>query len=177
MALLHKIIQKFFVKLNIYRIIFKFDKDWWQIKKRLKELKDVSLKRKYKLAYYLILEKRGCWIGHKSQFAGPPIVPHLFSIFISNHAKIGKNCTIFQHVTIGSNKLIDSRGKGAPTIGDNCYIGAGAKIIGKVNIGNNCRIGANCVVVKDMPDNAISVLQPCRTIVKKAKKPLDDSTP
>ena len=47
---------------------------------------------------------------------------------------------------------------GAPVIGDNVYIGAGAKIIGGVRIGNNVRIGAGCVVVEDVPDNCTVVM-------------------
>ena len=54
--------------------------------------------------------------------------------------------------------LLDSKGLGFPKIGDNCLIGAGAKIIGNVTIGNNCRIGANVVVTKDIPDNTVIVL-------------------
>lgn len=70
---------------------------------------------------------------------------------------IGKDCVIFQQVTIGSNTLADSKNQGAPTIGDNVYIGAGAKIIGNVHIGNNVRIGANTTVTKDIPDNSTVV--------------------
>ena len=40
-------------------------------------------------------------------------------------------------------------------IGDNCYIGLGAKIFGSVKIGNNVIIGANSVVTKDIPDNCV----------------------
>jgi serine O-acetyltransferase len=69
--------------------------------------------------------------------------------------------------------LLDSKGKGAPTIGNNCYIGAGAKIIGSVKIGNNCRIGANCVVYRDALDNLVAVLQSTRII---QKKELDNTT-
>lgn len=64
---------------------------------------------------------------------------------------IGKNCTIFQCVTIGSIK-----GEGAPKIGDNVVISSGAKVIGRVTIGNNVMIGANAVVVHDLPDNAVA---------------------
>lgn len=81
-----------------------------------------------------------------------------YGIFISGDAKIGENCTIFHQVTIGSNMLIDSKGLGSPTIGKNCFIGAGAKIIGNVRIGDNCRIGANAVVSSDMPDNSVCVM-------------------
>jgi serine O-acetyltransferase len=85
--------------------------------------------------------------------------PHnVYGVFISGGAEIGLNCTIYQQVTIGSNMLIDSKGLGSPIIGDNCLIGAGAKIIGNVRIGNNCRIGANAVVTKDLPDNSVIVI-------------------
>lgn len=41
------------------------------------------------------------------------------------------------------------RGKGIPVIGDNCFLGNGAKIIGKVHVGDWCFICPNTVVVKD----------------------------
>lgn len=84
--------------------------------------------------------------------------PHnLHGIFISGEAVIGKNVVIFQNVTIGSNTLIDSKGFGAPIIGDNCYIGAGAAIIGKVIVGDNVRIGANMIVYTDVPSNSLVI--------------------
>lgn len=89
-----------------------------------------------------------------------------YGVFISGGAKIGKNCTIYQQTTIGSNMLIDSSNIGSPTVGDNCLIGAGAKIIGNVKIGNNCRIGANAVVANDLPDNSVIVLSSPRVYQK-----------
>jgi len=115
----------------------------------------------------LLMNKKGSWISLDAEFNSIPLFPHGISgIYISGGVSIGHNCTIFQQVTIGSNSLLDSSGLGAPRIGDNCYIGAGAKIIGNVNIGKNVRIGANAVVVKDVPDN--SVVVPCeqRIIIK-----------
>ena len=93
--------------------------------------------------------------------------PHSFNgIFISTDAKIGENCTIYQQVVIGSNKIKESKGYGAPVIGNNVLIGAGAKIIGNVKIGNNVRIGANCCVTVDIPDNATVVMEKPRIIIK-----------
>ena len=51
-------------------------------------------------------------------------------------------------------------------IGDNVYIGAGAKILPNVKIGNNVKIGANAVVIEDIPDNATVVMQKPRIIIK-----------
>ena len=113
------------------------------------------------------LDMQGCYIGGKTKFASPPILPHGFhGIHISTGAKIGKKCVIFQNVTIGSNTLKDSKRKGAPVIGDNVFIGAGAAIIGNVKIGNNCRIGANCIVVKNMPPNTVAVIGDIKFITK-----------
>ena len=93
--------------------------------------------------------------------------PHgFYGIFISNAAKIGKGCTIFQNVTIGSNTLIDSKSSGAPTIGENVYIGAGATVIGNVKVGNNVRIGAGCNVTRDVPDNC-TIVQGAPVVIQK----------
>lgn len=113
--------------------------------------------------YYMGLY--GCFIGSRTKFAEIPVFPHdKYGIFISTMAEIGRGCVIFQHVTIGSNTIKDHPKYGAPIIGENVYIGAGAKIIGHVNIGDNCRIGANCVVVKDMPPNTTAVAASTRFI-------------
>ena len=94
--------------------------------------------------------------------------PHgIMGIFVSSHAKIADGCTIFQQVTIGSNALPDSKTKGSPTIGKNCYIGAGAKIIGKIKIGDNCRIGAGVTITKDIPANSTVVSAEYRIIKHK----------
>lgn len=81
----------------------------WKIKKKVKKNKLY-----YKL-YYNYLDNKGSYIGDTSFFKTIPILPHgLNGIFISGGAKIGKNVVIFQHVTIGSNTLPDSKGGGVP---------------------------------------------------------------
>lgn len=101
----------------------------------------------------------------------PFTTPHgLAGIFISYGARVGKGCTIFHQVTIGSNTLPDSRGRGAPVIGDNVYIGAGAKIIGAVTVGDGARIGANAVVTFDVPPNATVVLEAPKVILHDAPR-------
>ena len=78
---------------------------------------------------------------------GPGLsIVHYGTIVVSQGAKIGKNCRIHEGVTIGATNGSSK----AATIGDNVFIGSGAKIIGEVNIPNNVAIGANAVVVKDI---------------------------
>lgn len=117
--------------------------------------------------YYRIIRKYNSFFPLSVKVDGMPVFPHgPIGIFISGEAKIGKDCVIFHQVTIGSNTLQDSKGQGAPIIGDNVFIGAGAKIIGNVTIGNNARIGANCVVAKDVPENTTVVCASPRYISK-----------
>ena len=113
----------------------------------------------------------GAYIGFDVRIKSKITFPHdLFGVFISERAVIGENCVIFQQVTIGSNMLKDSIWFGAPTIGDDVYIGAGARIIGNVRIGNQCRIGANCVVTRDVPDRATVVLAEPRVLIHKEER-------
>lgn len=131
----------------------------WKVYEKVRYGKDGFLKNIYGCILHRIYRENGANIPLETKFADYPAFPHGISgVFISQGASIGSGCTIFQQVTIGSNTLKDSKGLGAPTIGDCVYIGAGAKIIGNVTIGNHCRIGANCVVTTDIPDNATVVL-------------------
>ncbi len=90
-------------------------------------------------------------------------------MFISGGAKIGSNCTIFHQVTIGSNTLKGSKHQDTPSIGNNVFIGCGAKIIGGIHIGNNVCVGANCVVTHDVPDNSTVVMPGFRVIPRDAE--------
>ncbi len=89
-------------------------------------------------------------------------IAHYGGIVVNTDASIGKNCNLNHVVTIAQTNR--GKRKGVPTIGDNVYIGPGAKIIGRVTVGNNAAIGANCVVTKDVPDNAVVVGVPGRVI-------------
>lgn len=140
----------------------------WELRNGYHKYHKYSLLRNaFEYSYYRKLHDYGSWIDINVKMETIPLFMHdLYGIFISGGASIGRNCTIFQHVTIGSNLLSNSKGFGAPKIGDNVLIGAGAKLIGNVSIGNNCRIGANCIVNFDMPDNCTAVMQTARLIQK-----------
>jgi len=77
---------------------------------------------------------------------GPGLaVVHPFGVVVSRKARIGENCRIHAGVNVG-----EHRGS-APSIGDDVYLGPGAKVVGGVKVGNRAVVGANAVVVKDVP--------------------------
>ena len=87
---------------------------------------------------------------------------------MNDKSTIGKNCNISHGVTLGqANRGIN---KGYPILGDNIYIGPGAKIIGAVKVGNNVAIGANCVVTKDVPDSSVVVGIPGKVISQQGSR-------
>lgn len=103
----------------------------------------------------------GTHLNYGASFATPPQLPHgLNGIIVSHNCIIGENCRIFHQVTIG-----EGRG-GAPTIGDNVLLGAGSKIIGGIHLGNNVKVAAGCVVMQDIPDNAIVIPGENKIIIK-----------
>jgi serine O-acetyltransferase len=84
--------------------------------------------------------------------------------------KIGRNCWIGQHVTIGYLNDTDT-----PTIGNNVTIYAGAKILGNVRVGDNPTVGANAVVLEDVPENCTVVGVPAYIVRRngvKVREPL-----
>lgn len=134
-----------------------------------------GLLRKPLMAFYILCYKfceviTGIRISADSEIA-PGLVIHNFGGIIV-HGKIGRNCFINQ----GSQMISrgDGRGSGWPTLGDNVYIGAGAKLVGNIRIGNNVVIGANTVVRRDVPDD--SVVLPPEPLVKPRRKPAADNS-
>jgi serine O-acetyltransferase len=94
------------------------------------------------------------------------VIDHFGGIIISGFARFGDNCRIRNGVVVGLQRIDDP---GAPVIGDNVDIGAGAKVLGRIRIGNNVAIGANAVVITDVPDDCIAIGVPA---IFKPRKPV-----
>ena len=84
-------------------------------------------------------------------FGGGLRINHFGNIVVNPEVRIGEWCDIHQGVNIGTD------GKGCPIIGENVWIGPGAKIFGKIQIGDECAIGANAVVNKSFMEKGISI--------------------
>lgn len=77
---------------------------------------------------------------------------------------VHKNCVIGDEVWISHHVTLGGRENGFPTVGNCVYIGAGAKVMGKIRIGDGAKIGANAVVLTDVPDGATAVGIPAKVI-------------
>lgn len=102
----------------------------------------------------------GCVLGAGCQFGKGLILMHPVGVVINSKVKGGENIIIESGVVIG-----DEKGK-APVLGNNIFIGSGAKIIGGITIGDGVKIGANAVVIKDVPAYVTAVGVPARTLPK-----------
>lgn len=88
-------------------------------------------------------------------------IHHYGCIVVNDNARIGENCNIQQGVNIGQNYGSEN----VLTIGNDVYIGPGAKIFGKVTIADGCVIGANAVVCKDFLEaNKIIIGVPAKQV-------------
>lgn len=96
--------------------------------------------------------RHGGYIGNGAIIDGIPTLPHgIHGVYISRYAHIGRDCWIYQNVTIGE------VGHKAPHIGNRCLIGANASIVGNITIGDDVKIGAGAVVAFDVPSGSTVV--------------------
>jgi len=111
------------------------------------------LKIVFRLLHFVVSTFYGISVNPASEIGPGFYIGHYGGIFI--RGKVGSYCSISQGVTFGSKGA--GKSNGWPTLGDNVYIGAGAKIIGNIYLGNNVIVGANAVVTKSSPDDSLLV--------------------
>ena len=100
----------------------------------------------------------GCIIGRGADFGPGLVLVHSIGVVINTSVKGGRNVVIEHQVTIGAEKGL------SPVLGDDVFIGAGAKILGAVSLGNGAKVGANAVVLDDVPPGATVVGIPARVV-------------
>ena len=101
--------------------------------------------------------ERNFIIDINTKLGGGIITGHPYCTIL-NAESIGENFYVNHLVTVG-----EVNGK-RPTIGNNVSIYTGAIVIGGITIGNHAVIGAGAVVVKDVPENAVVVGNPAKTV-------------
>ncbi len=143
---------------------------------RPQELKYIALMRKaqdcsfmpLKLFYTARLKrfsyKTQIQIPARTQIGEGFYIGHSGRVIIHPDAKLGKNINIATGVTVG----VENRGKrkGVPTIGNNCWIGTNAVIVGNIKIGSDVLIAPLSYVNFDVPDHSVVIGNPAKVIHK-----------
>ncbi|MHC0448122.1 serine O-acetyltransferase [Flavobacterium sp. 3-218] len=128
---------------------------------------------KYKIPLFPLILTRliqilyGIDIDFKCKIYGGVIIIHGIGLVVGQGAVINEGVVIYHSVTLGRKYQIsgDHVFDGFPTIGRNCVLGAGAKILGNIEIGEFSIIGPNTVLTKSVEANSIvKVKQP--TVLK-----------
>ena len=128
----------------------------------------------------------GCYIGRNSILSCKN-----GDIALGRKVNIGFNCEIFSgsRVELGDNTLVaaytyfiggdhdkgdenlpvSEQGRTSRGIvsGDNCWFGAGVKVLDGRKIGRNCLVGAGAVVTKDIPEHSVAKGVPARAVARK----------
>jgi acetyltransferase-like isoleucine patch superfamily enzyme len=109
-------------------------------------------------------------------------------IVLGDHTNLGFHCEVFSgsRVTVGRHGLFaayvylvgggheferadvavieQARSSEGITLGDNVWLGTGARVLDGVRLGHNVVVGANGVVTSDLPDGAIAAGVPARIL-------------
>jgi len=168
--------------------LFRQDVQRWIVQQAIADPSEVTLLTTLRLLWYHMPLRAMFWyrFGSWCKWEGIPLLPGLTQRFLYRFfgldmvigtkiggglyiahpngmviaaQEIGENCSIIANVTIGM------RNEWAfPRIGNNVFIGTGARILGDIYVGDNASIGANAVVINDVPENSTVVGIPAKVI-------------
>ncbi len=122
-----------------------------------KNCKKSSFYRPYYYYLYLKFHLLSLFLGFhiKSNVFGPGLsISHPGTIVVNGNTRVGANCRIHVCTVIGTKA---GYGDVTPKIGNNVYIGPGAKIFGDIEIADGIAIGANSVVNKSFTEPNIGI--------------------
>ena len=106
--------------------------------------------------------RTGIEIHPAAKIAAGVFIDHGEGVVIGETAEVGTGTVIYQGCTLGGTGK--ETGKRHPTVGENCVISAGAKVLGNITVGDYAKVGAGAVVLKDVPPHATVVGVPARVV-------------
>jgi len=84
---------------------------------------------------------------------GPGLsIAHWGTIVVNENCRVGARCRIHPGVCLGWTA------SGVPVLGDDCYLGPGAKVFGGVILGDRTIVGANAVVNRSFPGGSVTLV-------------------
>jgi len=107
------------------------------------------------------LSKHGLDVPPSVEIGPGLYVPHPVGTVVTAR-RIGARVSLISGITIGMRQTPEF-----PVLGDDVYVGAGARILGAVIVGDGASVGANAVVLADVPPGATAVGIPARVKLPK----------
>lgn len=138
---------------------------WFRLAEYLASRRNRTLKSLAKGINNRLIQRHGIEIMLGADIAEGLRLSHMQGVVIFRTVRIGRNFTIRQNTTIGS----DLKGEDPLVIGDNVDVGANSCIIGSgIRIGNNVVIGAMSFVNKSVPDNSVYITEKTPRIIPRS---------
>jgi len=112
-----------------------------------------------------------CIIGRRAEFGPGFVLIHSHGVVINSSVKAGRDIKLEHAVTIGAER------QESPLLGDDIFVGAGAKIIGGIRIGSRVKVGANAEVLEDVPDGVTVAGVPAKVVHARSGAGMDGAPP
>ena len=139
----------------------------WALKLRLLPFRWIALKI-YTLSHFILILTSRIELNREAKIGKDLHIDHLGNIHIHASSIIGDRCEIRHDVYIGPtmsyNYLTIENLSDSPKIGNDVFIGAGAKLLGNITIGDGAMIEANSLVISDVPGKATAIGVPAKIL-------------
>ncbi len=114
------------------------------------------------LVFAWFSSRRAIEIPRSTEIGPGLILLHAGSFSVNKGTRIGRNCTVTNHASLGG--VFRGKRIGSPTLGDNVYLGAYSCVFGRVNVGSNVLVTAQSVVTRDVADDSVVGGTPARVL-------------
>lgn len=116
----------------------------------------------------------GVDIGPAAEIGPGLRIAHGQGIVVGGYAVIGSGATLLQQVTIGGPTI--EKVHDMPRLGNDIFVGAGARIIGAVTIGDRSFIGVNAIIAHDVPADSRVIVRQDLEIQPQRESPIRQPT-
>lgn len=147
-------------------IVVKHNAEFWLTENAVLEVGDNCTIQNYAF-FQLTMPKPEVYIGANSVIGRHCMITAKNKIRIGDNVLMGAYVQVIDHNHgMAAGTLIrDQHAEiGEVVIGNDVWVGAGAKILSNVHIGDGAIIGSNAVVTSDIPPNSIAVGVPAKVI-------------
>lgn len=117
-----------------------------------------------RILHHIAVSRGGICIGDPVAVEPGVYIPH-GQVVVDGFTRVLSGTVLSPFVTVG----LRAGDPGGPVLGENTYLGTGAKVFGRIDVGAGAKVGANAVVTTDIPPRATAVGVPARVVGRDAK--------